>query len=353
MLKAAGQNMGMSVLLNGVNVWKFTIPICFLNHSPGSLRNSWPVDGSVLAGPIQIAVNWRASSYGFVSTALALPPAGFPTTFSKLELIAKTTQLQDASFSVKKAMMLDPQLVYSLPARYITSVDYSRLIAEEGSTTINLASAPSGMLEGIIISIRPRDGFSGLDNWVTPDLAGGTRNVKQGSCTLEKIRLEFGGQNIFRCDSYEEYLHFQRSTFGDSVEWAGVNYLAGTAYAPNGTETSALVHPVYFIPLVNDGCRVFREHTNENLPSYGGSQLQLTIELPASETLKNQDQGSQRAVASPNIDVGGQKGGNVVSGVGLGMQSTINQRGTDYQIWIGYLISGLLEISQGTVDLQL
>lgn len=322
LLKAAGQsfqNPGSGL----VNIFHFALPLSFLNHTVASLRNSWPVDGSVLAGPIQISINWRPFKYGFVKTATDIMLAP-PTGFSTLDLICKTTQLQDAAFSVKKAMMLDPQLVYSLPARYITTVDYTRDLTPGGITTINLSSAPSGMLEGIIVSIRPS---AGAITWTTPNDAY-TINVHGGSCTIDKMTLEFGGQNIFRADTYEEYLHWQRSSFGDTVEWLEQSYLQGVA---NTNLSLAYVHPVYFIPMTNDSAAVFRGHTNENLPSYGGSQLQLTIKVSA----------NQRQLKAPGESWDGPE-----DLVALGAA-------TQYEILVAYLVSGLLEISQGTVDLQL
>jgi len=347
LLKAAGQAVLITEAVDGVNIYRFTVPISFLNHTVASLRNSWPVDGSVLAGPIQVAINWRPSNVGFVKGAGAL--GAFPNAFTSLELVCKTTQLQDASFSVKKAMMLDPQLVYSLPARYITSVDYSRVIAAPAVVggvlqyqpfTLNLASAPSGMLEGIIVSIRPQGGAAPLDDWVNP-VAQGTVPYKGGSVTLDQIRLEFGGQNIFRVDSYEECQHFQRSTFGDTLEWSGIYYTPDIATTVVAAGTNVFRHMVYFIPLVNDGCSVFRHHTNENLPSYGGSQLQLTLRPSAFQRVK------MGRDASVNDRLGGHASGME------GGDYTVAQRGTNFQIWVGFIVSGLLEISQGTVDLQL
>lgn len=344
MLKNAGQMIAFSDANGATNVWKGIVPICFLNHSPASLRSSWPVDGSVLAGPIQISVNWRTSLFGFVAAAAVNMGAAAPAAFSKLNLVCKTSQLQDASFSVKKAMMLDPQLVYSLPARYITSVDYSRAFAAVGGVypeqTINLASAPSGMLEAIMVSIRPRTG-AGRDQWVNPN-ANGTINVKQGSVTLESLRLEFGGQNLFKTESYEEMQHYQRSTFGDTLEWTGVyNVQQAAPDVLAGTGTSCLNHMVYLIPLVNDGNAVFREHTNENLPSYGGSQLQLYFTVSSKQRIK---------MGANAVDATG-LGGNASSLEGA--NGSVSQDGADFQIWVTYIVSGLLEISQGTVDLQL
>jgi hypothetical protein len=318
------------------NVYQFSVPITFLNHTVASLRNSWPIDGSVLAGPIQISVNWRRVEDVFTrSTNFVVT---YPTSFSKLTLSCKTTQLQDASFSVKKAMMLDPQLVYSIPARYITSVDYSRSIVAGSSSTINLASAPSGMLEGIIVSIRPTTGAVLADNWVNP-IGTGT-GPKFGSVTLSSLSLEFGGQFIMNCETNEEWQHYIRSTMGDNLRWTEVISNDVDTVEPSDPGWG-LFHDVYFIPLVNSGSDVFRGHTNENVPSYGGSQLQLKI-TPSTR---------QRALDGLNSNVGNGIGGEAYTY--YGPEAALSQGGSNYEIWIGYVISALLEVSQGTVDLQL
>lgn len=314
---------------NASNSYSFNLPITFLNYAISSLRNSWPTDNSVLAGPIQISVNWRPIFYSFVALN---PPVGIvdgysmlgssamPVAFDYLTLVAKTTQLQDAAFSVKKAMMLDPQLVYSLPARYITTVDHSQNLVTGTQAVINLNSAPSGMLEGIIVTIIP-------EPFAVPN-GSGLGNIVAGSLPVDQIALEFGGQYIFRCDSYEELLHYQRSQYGDTLEHSNIFYQAGAAF---NTYFSS-IQPVLFIPLVDDGSAVLRGHTNENLPSYGGSQLQLTVTPSA----LSRDGSSNTAWNSPE-----KRNPN-----GLIAE-------TRYKIYVTYLISALLEISQGTVDLQL
>ena len=328
MLRAAGSLSTHGAWANNAAcTMNFILPLSFLNHTVGSLRNSWPVDGSVLAGPIQIAINWRPASAALVRAGAAGIPA-LPASFNNLNLVCKTTQLQDASFSVKKAMMLDPQLVYSLPARYITTVDYSKeALRPNVIQTINLASAPSGMLEGIIISIRPK-------MW-KPLLTMATQPIP-GSCTLDYLQLEFGGQNIFRCESYEEISHYLRNTYGDSSEYTNhtytLNQIPNFAAVANTVSYQSMV---YFIPLVNDGKAVFRGHTNENLPSYGGSQLQLKLRAAS----------NQKISAIPGTYEGAQAYVASVSAAGGGVEG--------YEILVGYVVSALLEISQGTVDLQL
>lgn len=325
MMKTAGQFFPttFSGAASAKNTYSFCLPLTFLSFAIGSLRNSWPIDSSVLAGPMQIAINWRTINYAFVAlddTFAFLGLAGLPTQFDSLTLIAKTTQLQDAAFSVKKAMMMDPQLVYSLPARYITTVSFPFPLLQAGNkATINLSSAPSGMLEGLIVTVVEDGGPGG------PPVTGLANLETMSSVPFDQVALEFGGQYIFRCDSYVEYIHYQRSQFGDTLEHENILYFAdgsaGLLVAVNS--------PILFIPLVDNGASVLRGHTNENLPSYGGSQLQLTVTPSIHKALDT----SVAAWQGPEVRE--------------------DNAPTGYTIHVTYLVSALVEISQGTVDLQL
>lgn len=346
MLKAAGQ------MINGHNnfmvsqTYNFTVPLSFLNFTTGSLRNSWPIDASVIAGPINIAIIWRTAAYALTAVgATPYPiPSDLPQFFDKLQMVGKMNQLQDASFTVKKAMMLSPSLVYSLPARYITSVDYSQAGVPGTPIAVNIDAVPTGMLEGIIVSIRPVGGVSN-ETW-GPPLVDGMRQYRGGSCTLDAIRLEFGGQKMYNSESYEEHLHYMRNTFGDNMEWPGTYYTSDLSYtepdANAGCNLEMYVHPIYFIPLINDGCSVFRHHTNENVPSYGGTQLNLFLTPSSHQRVKPS--------VSPGIAVP-----TATCAPSWQMNDTsVNQDTmTFYSIQIGFVISALLEVSEGTVDLQL
>ena len=337
LLKGCGEMLQNPINLaaNATNNYKFSLPLTFLFFASGSLRNSWPLDCSVLAGPMQISVIWRDFPFAFVANSVAvvanlahpyLTAAQFPKQFKNLQMVAKTTQLQDASFGVKKAMMLNPQLVYSLPSKFLTTVDYSGPLTTGEQVTINLNSAPSGMLEGIIVTIMATRFANPA---VNAGVFTGLANVQSGSAVFDKINLQFGGQYIFRADSYEEYLHYQRSNFGDTLETNNMYY---TANRDSGAADSTLgaVEPLIFIPLVDDGSTAFRGHTNENLPSYGGSLMQLQI-TPAIQ---------QRVGASDfNFNCPDKAGQ--------------DENEDNYLILVTYIISALVEISQGTVDLQL
>jgi hypothetical protein len=80
--------------------------------------------------------------------------------------------------------------------------------------------------------------------------------------------------------------------------------------------------------MCQNGKGVFNGHINEHLASYGGSQLQLTMQFQDTR-------------------------GEVSAGRAFGAEGDETVTATTIQIWICYVISAILEVSQGTVDLQL
>lgn len=308
---------------------KAAVPLSFLNYNTSNMRGSWPTDASTLAGPIQICINWvtkAKSSRIFVDSDVAVDPDNLPTAVTGAEITCTTVTIQSAAFGVKDAMMRDRGLVYSIPSRYLSIVNESRTVLNAVTNTmnINLNSAPAGMLEGILIYAAPNDPSSG-DNWVTGDTS---LRKHGGSLRIDSLRLEFGSQDLIRYKSREEMLGFNRAAFGDTLEYFEKEILPGQAQAALGY--SKVSSDVLFLPLVHDSKKVFNGHTNEHVPSYGGSQLQLTLTFS-----------DESGEITPT------------SGSSFGPENGDAVTGTSIQIWICYIISAILEISQGTVDLQL
>lgn len=302
------------------------VPISFLNNNTGGLRSSWPTDASVLAGPIQLSVNWVSTvQSGRIFIDSATPGGTLPTAVGSAEITCTTITLQRASFGVKNAMMKDPSLVYSLPGKYLSIVNESR--SNLGSVTdpisINLNSAPAGMLEAILIYAAPADPLS--SDWVT---GTGSGSVKHGgSLRLDNLRLQFGSQDLIRYRTREEMLAFNRSQFGDNLTYKELICPAATpsAAVPTFHQTTS---DIILLPMCLNGKGVFNGHVNEHLPSYGGSQLQLTLQFQSTR-------------------------GEVTAARPFGAEGDEDVTATTIQIWICYIISGILEVSQGTVDLQL
>jgi hypothetical protein len=305
---------------------KACVPLSFLNYNTSGMRGSWPTDASVLAGPIQVCVNWVSQANSariFVDGSEAI--VTLPTAVIGAEITCTSITLQRASFGVKDAMMRDRSLVYSIPARYLSIVNESR--ANLGSVSevinINLNSAPAGMLEAILIFAAPSD--SSNDNWVNG--AGGTTGRKHGGgLKIDNLRLQFGSQDLVRYRSREEMLAFNRENFGDTLTYSEKIQLPGA----DAGDFSQVSSDILCIPLVQNGKGVFNGHVNEHVPSYGGSQLQLSLQFSSD---------SEEITSSAASPFGPPDGAAVVA--------------TQIQIWICYIISAIVEVSQGTVDLQL
>lgn len=320
MLKTAGDNSTVAGALQNA-----CVPLSFLNYNTSGMKGSWPTDASVLAGPIQISINWVTPakvSRIFVNTEDAA--GAMPSALASVEITCTTVTIQRAAFGVKDAMMRDRSLVYAIPSRYLSIVNESRTVlnAVTDKITINLNSAPSGMLEGILIYAAPNDVSENGSDWVS----GGSEKKKYGgSLRVDNLRLQFGSQDLIRYKNRQEMLAFNRATFGKSLsyyEYANDPGAAAPSLERRETE-------IIFLPLVQNGCGVFNGHVNEHVPSYGGSQLQLEIQFS-----------------------------NVVGSISgpspFGPESATDLVvATSVQIWVCYLISSILEISQGTVDLQL
>lgn len=406
----------------------FAIPLSFLNNWPNGNDGQFPMDYSVLAGPVQINVNWRTNGSGVVNIPMVVRATSgtacnsntLVPTIQNLQLTAKSVVLQDASFSVKKAMLMDPSLIYAIPSRYITTIAETIQLAEyDGATgklpkkVINLNSLPSGMLEALVISIKPDDWVPAENrclSWYREDYSGTAAvntdvpsgqtpldldamyrmPIMCGSLPLHSLRLTFGGQNLVRFDNPAEYRQFQRSAFGRDLTYpscvcAGdvltfVSRLTSDGAGPTverWEQFSAFAarEECHIIPLVNNARKVFQELLNENVPSYGGAQLQLELEIGAYYPhVVVPPMGDATALIDDSIEHFMANDGTIDQNHGARscpmFLKSMNQLHSVYttnalnvtaaipglsavRVTIGYVISSILEVTQGTVDLQL
>jgi hypothetical protein len=190
LLKTAGRITG-SVAAGQSH--KASIPIGWLLGCGTGLKKDFPIDMSILNGPILVQINWNPSNtFAFYSsTGAAVPGTATPliAAFSSLNLTASTTDLLDGAFGVRNALMANPGSTYVLPATYLNAIKYPFTGQGGVSTTINLNSAPSGMLEALVLTIKPTSEIlvSGLT---------ATTSIP-GSVGLSSLRLQYGGQDLF------------------------------------------------------------------------------------------------------------------------------------------------------------
>jgi len=86
--------------------------------------------------------------------------------------------------------------------------------------------------------------------------------------------------------------------------------------------------------MIYDGCNALQGKLVENVPSYSGASLQLEF------TVDPEQQRTAYVAAGPWADVNQGPSNNILAPL-------------DYTISVGYVMSAILEISQGSADLQL
>jgi hypothetical protein len=117
---------------------KASIPIGWLlSNGQGSGRD-YPLDFSVLNGPLQIQCNFNAGNTFTTTSAAAVP--GTIAAFTDLYVTACTSDLLDGAFSVKRALNMDPNASYNLPAKYLNSTKYPVSCTPGSEITINIRS---------------------------------------------------------------------------------------------------------------------------------------------------------------------------------------------------------------------
>ncbi len=312
-----------------------SIPIHLLNQNGNGVCSAHPLDFSTMNGPLTISVVWNSSAaWAFTSNDVAFVPI---TDLISSQVTAQTSDLQDGAFSVKRAMTLNPGLVYSVPTKYVNTIVYKRSITAGSSETINLNSAPSGILSHIILNIHP-------SVWEV-----GTNTTQAwGSCAdLSALKLVYGGQVLYQADSYQEISSIDSLVYGDNLIYDEPFANRGMvgAFTVGGGDTGIvkrrLRSKIYQIPLSHNAREVIRGHLTENLPSYSGATLQLEFTVA-----KNKNQYGSVLGAGPALLM------HENNRVAYSQEKTPGSA-EEYSCHIGYVIESLLEISQGTVDLQL
>jgi hypothetical protein len=292
-----------------------TIPLALLNQNASGVDGNFGFDMSVINGGITFGIIWNPASE-FLSKMDSTAGLGtLPTEFLKVSISCKTSDLQESAFQVKTAMNLAPELVYSIPSRYINSIPYVTETATDDtllSYNVNLNSAPAGMLDFIILHVYPQ-------SWKTAE-----RQQPGGSFDIENLKLVYGGQSLYDCRTYEEINAFDLQQYGDSLLYNEPWQVTDKATVAKGAKVSKIYH----IPLTYDGRKVISDHHVENLPSYSGASLTLSFDVKA------------RTAGVMGNDVFADDSAPV------GANSKFN-------VWVGYVLSSLLEVSQNTVDMQL
>jgi hypothetical protein len=301
---------------------KASIPIPLLNQNASGVYGNYGLDFAVMNGPLTVSVIWNQSGQ-FIARKATGTAAGTLANFANVNLSMRTSDLQDGAFSVKRALNMNPELVYSVPSRYINCIPYTVTANAYASgiatiPAVNLNSVPAGQLEYIILSLIPQQMYQN---------AAGTESSRApvSQPDFESIRLTYGGQTLYEANTYQEICNRDLMMFGDSL-------LYNEPYSVDAAATAAQAKKskVYCIPMTYEARKVISSHCVENLPSYSGATLVLEMSIKTATSVA----------------------GNSSFAEG-GFAAAYPTDASTYRLNIAYVLTSLLEVSNGTVDLQL
>ena len=420
-----------------------SLPLSFLNWEGYSTKSGFPFDARTINGIIQIQINWRTGIDSMMTTVRcaanvsagaagggndALPPV---TKFSDLRVSFRSYQLMDSAFSVGNALAADPEMRYTIPAKWLNTYRYQVDLTRGGAGSVSapdggvngllrgrieLTSAPAGMLQGIMLHIRPILVVNAAGATVDTGILGndavwasGANTInRQGSLRLDSVNLQYSGQNIIALKSQEEIDAYMRYCYGDDMKtrvrtiWGtrgasdgsnpkshfapsvldglineatyyvdnvGVSEIA-TAKVPNSNANTdvEIEHQTYILPLMHNGCDVMRKRHFENLPQYSGSALTLEFDvLNKSTYYADRFPNTPGAIGAATTMAAGTLGGENTSSfrplhygpMWDGHTADVNGGiGVDYyykrvEVSVTYIIAALVQNSGGMVELQI
>jgi hypothetical protein len=288
MLKIAGE--GKTWTVDKEMKMQASVPLSFLFfRTAGGVKGGFGIDGRALHGPITFQIYFKPVQYfcgpaasvydrasmdeaydkatadaldnrGALYPASIIPNDLLPTEFSKLEFTARTYQLMDGVFSVAKALDANPSLTYSLPSLWLNTYSQEVTLDSTGFGQININSIPAGMLQAIIIRIRPvnstsyqsydlnagtqleddatkKNDYQSRLNYEPPNFNNVTRPASASvpddeqtgvtaayrpyvpwSLDVDSLRLEYSGQAIYSARTKASHDNFMRSVFCDDLK---------------------------------------------------------------------------------------------------------------------------------------
>ncbi len=393
-------------------VFRATVPLSFLNwRGGGGVTGGFPIDARTLNGSIQFQIRFRLLNNAIGPMASVYNPfehsgdssvnpgdqyrpgvtSGFPNGFTDLEMTFRTYQLMDSAFSVAHALQANPGMVYSMPSVWVNTYRYTIDIGPDRIGEQQLNSAPAGMIQALLISVRPiRKDSDRSDLSYDPGVLdiGGTNLVPVStglsyrpahyfSLPLSELRLQYSGQSIFDAHTKDQLEGFYKEIFCDdlSTEIAGMPHngsvFSNATHVPAGNKPNQRgirwVAPLHVIPLMHNGDSVFRKRHFENLPHYSGSTLSLRFKVEdpifksapfanandaqvgatANDTIpRNMDQEFKDFGAVKTVTQGGLLAASAAKHTA---EQTINR----VELQVTYFVAALLQSTNGVVELQL
>jgi hypothetical protein len=241
-----------------------TIPL-YLPWSAPDREGAFPFDTSTLSSNIIVTIRWRPGYRVFFGTSGQSPT--LPTAFSALHLKSFQTDLLNGAFAVSRAMSMDPSLTYSMPTYLCQSYKVDQSITTGSNTTISLTSLPQGQLVAVLCSAVPTS-YKGV--------SAGNVAAFWYSPVFSYSELLHNGQQLYLGESLDEIRCINAlCKKGGSYDYE--SRASPYAYATPTDRTSF----VMAMPLVYNLETALEEKHHQAVPSYGGSVLQHTVQIPA------------------------------------------------------------------------
>lgn len=276
-------------LSGAATVSKASIPIGWALASGLGICKDFPIDMGFFKGPLQFAITFNSSNTFITGTgtgAAAPSNTALVNTFNELYLTCSTTDVKTLDLKLSNMYLRDQSLPYYIPGEYLSYANYVESCTIGALHTLNLNSAPDGMLEAIILLIKPLVELSA-------SVGSAGTYVYPGSVGLSYLACNYGGEVLFEAHSDFEIKQYYRTHFaGDTKEYQfrynGPNIAASGALSDptylvsrDPIYQAIMNSSCYMIPLCYDGAKSLSGNMTENLRSYGAKTLtiQFTPEL--------------------------------------------------------------------------
>lgn len=321
---------------------KATIPIAWMLDSGVGVGKGFPFDTTVFSGGIQVAISFWPSNRFITGTGTgaAAPVATLNVAnFDSLTMSFCTTDIPNPAYGMAYALSTEGNIEYSIPGEYFSSVPYRQTVTPGTEVVLNLNSAPQGMLEAIILNIKPTVEFQSV-------VGVAATGVNPGCVDLSTLGLKYNGQDIFKAESAGEIKHYYRNHFeGDDKSYAyryrgpNIGATGAVSGAPNIVSRDAISvtymeQGCYMIPMGYDCANTLSGNLTENLPNYAGTTLSLSFTVAPL--------GRSRIASVSGL--GEITGADTVAG-GLGAQ--------DYTVYILYVITSLFSGNRQFSDVHM
>ena len=228
------------------------------------LSSVFPYDTNTLASNITINIVFKPF-YKVFYHATGFPGAVLPTAFSSLNLKAFQTDILNSALSLGNAMRNNPMQEYRVPFHLAQTFETTVSITPGNPFDVSLSSLPSGMLEMILVSLRPQ-AYVGV-------IAGNVQ-ARPESTMLSSYSLLHNGQTIIDVSSEVEHDTFGSTLYneGDGFDYQLYNI---APYGVTGGGLGPFYTKIYALPLCRNMYSELAEKRHEHVSSYGGSILQF------------------------------------------------------------------------------